>query len=75
MENQSRTQYYICLPHIVLTYNWPMFLKKVEISEISLDQSGNTSDRKLAFVDKNRDLYIINVRTPGNSRRTYKIGI
>ena len=50
-------------------------MKKVEISEIALDQSGNSNDRKLAFVDKNRDLFIVNVRNSAlNSRKINKLG-
>ncbi len=39
-----------------------------------MDQAGTANERKLAFVDKNRDLYLTNVRTIGNSRKVYKLG-
>lgn len=41
---------------------------------MSLDQAGTASERKLAFVDKNRDLYISNVRIIGNTRKINKLG-
>jgi intraflagellar transport protein 80 len=42
--------------------------------EILLDQAGTANERKIAFVDKNRELYLTNVRTIGNSRKVYKLG-
>lgn len=45
-----------------------------EISELALDQAGTANERKLAFVDKNRDLYITNVRIIGNTRKIHKLG-
>ena len=33
-----------------------------EIAEIALDQTGLPNQRKLAFVDKNRDLFLTNIR-------------
>jgi intraflagellar transport protein 80 len=41
---------------------------------LALDQAGIASERKLAFVDKNRDLYITNVRVIGNNRKINKLG-
>ena len=41
---------------------------------MALDQAGNANERKLAFVDKNRDLYISNVRNVGTSMRISKLG-
>lgn len=35
----------------------------MEYVEIALDQCSNTMERKLAFIDRNRDLYICNLRT------------
>ena len=46
----------------------------MEISELALDQAGSPNERKLAFVDKNRDLYITNVRIIGNTRKISKLG-
>jgi intraflagellar transport protein 80 len=46
----------------------------MEISELALDQSGLSNERKIAFVDKNRDLYITNVRIIGNNRKIHKLG-
>ena len=44
------------------------------MSEILLDQAGTANERELAFVDKNRELYLTNVRAIGNNRRIYKLG-
>jgi intraflagellar transport protein 80 len=41
---------------------------------LALDQAGTANDRKLAFVDKNRDLYITDVRFLGNTRTIMKLG-
>jgi intraflagellar transport protein 80 len=46
----------------------------LDISELALDQAGMANERKLAFVDKNRDLYITNVRIIGNNRKISKLG-
>lgn len=45
-----------------------------DISEIALDQAGTANERKLAFVDKNRDLYLVNVRSLGINRKIHKLG-
>ncbi len=34
----------------------------LQVVEIALDQTGLPNERKLAIVDKNRDLYLTNVR-------------
>ena len=47
---------------------------KCEISELAVDHIGPPNDRKLAFVDKNRDLYVTSVRVIGNSRKINKLG-
>ncbi|XP_069831369.1 intraflagellar transport protein 80 homolog isoform X2 [Dendropsophus ebraccatus] len=47
---------------------------KIEVVEIALDQGGPASERKIAFVDKNRDLYISTVRKLGKEQRAVKIG-
>ncbi|XP_030071802.1 intraflagellar transport protein 80 homolog [Microcaecilia unicolor] len=47
---------------------------KIEIVEIALDQKGLTNERKIAFIDKNRDLYITAVRRFGKEERVIKIG-
>jgi intraflagellar transport protein 80 len=46
----------------------------LEIAELALDQAGVASERRLAFVDKNRDLYITNVRVIGVARKINKLG-
>ncbi|RNA13955.1 intraflagellar transport 80 -like protein [Brachionus plicatilis] len=45
-----------------------------EIAELALDQAGNANERKLAFVDKNRDLFLSNVRVIGSNRKINKLG-
>ncbi|XP_028818647.1 intraflagellar transport protein 80 homolog isoform X2 [Denticeps clupeoides] len=47
---------------------------KLEVVEIALDQSGPASDRKIALVDKNRDLYLTSVRRLGREHSIIKIG-
>ena len=45
----------------------------MDIMEVALDQSGSASERRLAFVDKNRDLYLTQVRVYGSARKTVKL--
>nr|CAH8839961.1 unnamed protein product [Trichobilharzia regenti] len=45
-----------------------------EILKISLNQLGNSFDRRLAVLDKNKDLYQMSIRTLGNQRKTIKLG-
>ncbi|XP_047641643.1 intraflagellar transport protein 80 homolog isoform X2 [Phacochoerus africanus] len=47
---------------------------KNEIVEIALDQKGLTNDRKIAFIDKNRDLYITSVKRFGKEEQIIKLG-
>uniref|UniRef100_A0A7M4ELG6 Intraflagellar transport 80 n=1 Tax=Crocodylus porosus TaxID=8502 RepID=A0A7M4ELG6_CROPO len=47
---------------------------KTEIVEIALDQKGLTNERKIAFIDKNRDLYITSVKRFGKEQKIIKIG-
>lgn len=42
--------------------------------EIALDQKGLTNERKIAFIDKNRDLYITSVKRFGKEQKIVKIG-
>ncbi|PAA76732.1 hypothetical protein BOX15_Mlig022764g2, partial [Macrostomum lignano] len=49
-------------------------MHKSEVAEVALDQSGPATDRKLAIIDRNRDLFITQVRTYGGQRRIVKIG-
>ncbi|KAG8445234.1 hypothetical protein GDO86_010132 [Hymenochirus boettgeri] len=50
------------------------FLHKMEILQIALDQGGSVNERKMAFIDKNRDLYITPVRKYGKEQKSVKIG-
>ncbi|XP_066476289.1 intraflagellar transport protein 80 homolog isoform X2 [Tiliqua scincoides] len=47
---------------------------KTEILEIALDQKGLANERKIAFVDKNRDLHITAVKRFGKEQKVFKIG-
>ncbi|XP_078522985.1 intraflagellar transport protein 80 homolog [Lissotriton helveticus] len=47
---------------------------KIEVVEIALDQKGPANERKIAYIDKNRDLYISPVRRFGKEQRVVKIG-
>lgn len=48
----------------------------MEVLEVALDQCGPASSRRLAFVDKNKDLYILHVRALQNSlKKIMKLGI
>ncbi|KAB0374163.1 hypothetical protein FD755_014419 [Muntiacus reevesi] len=47
---------------------------KNEVLEIALDQKGLTNDRKIAFIDKNRDLYITSVKRFGKEEQIVKLG-
>lgn len=51
-----------------------LFPSQTEIVEIALDQKGLTSERKIAFIDKNRDLYITSVKRFGKEQKIVKIG-
>uniref|UniRef100_A0A672GGX2 Uncharacterized protein n=1 Tax=Salarias fasciatus TaxID=181472 RepID=A0A672GGX2_SALFA len=47
---------------------------KLDVVEIALDQSGPSADRKIALIDKNRDLYLTSVRHLGREPKICKIG-
>ncbi|XP_076837223.1 intraflagellar transport protein 80 homolog isoform X1 [Brachyhypopomus gauderio] len=47
---------------------------KMEVMEIALDQCGPSSDRKIALIDKNRDLYVAAVRRLGREQTLHKLG-
>ncbi|XP_034024184.1 intraflagellar transport protein 80 homolog [Thalassophryne amazonica] len=47
---------------------------KVEVIEIALDQCGSLSERKIALIDKNRDLYITFVQQLRRDPKICKIG-
>lgn len=51
-----------------------LFPFQTGIVEIALDQKGLTSERKIAFIDKNRDLYITSVKRFGKEQKIVKIG-
>ncbi|CAH8493309.1 unnamed protein product [Schistosoma mattheei] len=44
-----------------------------EIIKISLNQMGNSFDRRLALLDNNKDLYLMSIRILGNQRKMVKL--
>ncbi|KAM7413006.1 hypothetical protein PAMA_020407 [Pampus argenteus] len=47
---------------------------KLEVVEVALDQCGPATERKIALIDKNRDLYLTSVRHLGREPKICKIG-
>ncbi|KAK1790557.1 hypothetical protein P4O66_014018 [Electrophorus voltai] len=47
---------------------------KMEVMEVALDQCGPSSERKIALIDKNRDLYVLAVRRLGRDQTLHKLG-
>lgn len=47
---------------------------KMEVVDIALDQRGLLNERKIALIDKNRDLYLTSVHNPGREPKICKIG-
>lgn len=47
---------------------------KLEVVEVALDQCGPSTERKIALIDKNRDLYLTSVRHLGREPKISKIG-
>ncbi|XP_014664680.1 PREDICTED: intraflagellar transport protein 80 homolog [Priapulus caudatus] len=48
---------------------------KMEVVELALDQHGPMSERRLALIDKNRDLYLATVRTFGTAHKVMKLAV
>lgn len=46
----------------------------LEVVEVALDQMGPSNERRLAFVDKNRHLYLTTVRVFGTGCKFFKLG-
>ncbi|MBN3310460.1 IFT80 protein, partial [Amia calva] len=49
-------------------------MHKMEVVEVALDQCGTANERKIALIDKNRDLYLTPVRRFGREPKMNKIG-
>ncbi|XP_070685192.1 intraflagellar transport protein 80 homolog [Pempheris klunzingeri] len=49
-------------------------IHKLEVVDVALDQCGPSTERKIALVDKNRDLYLTSVRHLGREPKICKIG-
>uniref|UniRef100_A0A673GGL4 Uncharacterized protein n=1 Tax=Sinocyclocheilus rhinocerous TaxID=307959 RepID=A0A673GGL4_9TELE len=47
---------------------------KIEVVFVALDQCGSSNDRRIALIDKNRDLYLTSVRKLGRAHSIHKIG-
>jgi hypothetical protein len=47
----------------------------MDVMEVALDKTGSAVERRLAIVDKNRDLYLTQVRVYGAARKTVKLGL
>ena len=45
----------------------------MEVMEIALDMNGPAGERRLAIIDRNRDLYLTQVRVFGLDRKTVKL--
>jgi len=41
--------------------------------EVAIDKTGSAVERRLMFVDKNRDLFMTQVRVYGTARKTVKL--
>ncbi|XP_026683019.1 intraflagellar transport protein 80 homolog [Diaphorina citri] len=46
-----------------------------EITQLAVNQTGSLQERHVAFIDKNRDLYLSMLSTKGSNRRCHKLGI
>ena len=56
-----------------MTSSRRVFEHSVEVMEIALDQFGSPNDRRLALIDKNRDLFLAGVRLYGSQRKFVKL--
>ncbi|XP_065217449.1 intraflagellar transport protein 80 homolog isoform X2 [Planococcus citri] len=68
----------IHLLEIGSSVNPPPFTHKIGVTDLALNQAGSIQNRQLAFIDKNRDLYILSVPTKAgisSSRKIDKLGI
>lgn len=46
---------------------------QVEVMEVAIDKTGSAVERRLIFVDKNRDMFMTQVRVYGTARKTIKL--
>jgi len=49
------------------------FVVQVDIMEVAIDKTGSAVERRLVFVDKNRDMFMTQVRVFGTARKTVKL--
>jgi len=50
-----------------------LFVGQVEVMEVAIDKTGSAVERRLIFVDKNRDMFMTQVRVYGTARKTVKL--
>ena len=50
------------------------FSHKCDVLELALDQHLPAAQRKLAFVDANRDLFLLTTRRVGGARKVLRLG-
>ena len=50
------------------------FTHKVDVLELALDQHLPANQRKLAFVDANKDLFMLTTRRVGGARKVLRLG-
>ncbi|CAG0899667.1 unnamed protein product [Darwinula stevensoni] len=53
----------------------PAYVHTSEVYEMSLDQTGPATERKLALIDRNRELYLVAIRRHGGSSVAMKLGV
>jgi len=46
---------------------------QIDVSEVAIDKTGSAVERRLIFVDKNRDTFMTQVRVYGTARKTVKL--
>lgn len=47
---------------------------QMEIVEVSLDKTGSATERRMTVVDRNRNVFLVQVRTFGSLRKIVKLG-
>ena len=55
-------------------YSFIEFLFPIEIIDVALDLHGPSTQRHLAFVDKNKELYLARINSHTSANRIAKLG-
>ena len=50
-----------------------LYVGQIEVMEVAIDRAGSAVERRLVFVDKNRDMFMTQVRVYGTARKTVKL--